>query len=279
MSKYKVPWGKDRATEEWRRVSEVRRGAACDCVCPVCNAPLIAKQGAKTTWHFAHRPREGKPGCGEGAIHLRCKQVLSASRGEPIVLPGHDDWYIKIHSIEEEVPLPKTGRRPDLLADLLVNQAGAAEKKTKLAIEIRVSNPKDAEYRAAMRDEGISAVELVIDLDVVREMDDDALRKALLQGSEIPRKWLHWRGHEDRVCKGKNGRYCGNVKQEKHRTCWQCVKVCRDCKKPIESKYTRCRECEDKRLEAEGLKRCDECGKPFNPGDEDYDSCWECGGY
>ena len=196
------------------------------------------------------------------------------------MLPGCDDWNVEIRKMKEEATLPKTRRRPDILADLVVNRAGRAQMKgAKLAIEIRVSNPKDAEYRADMQREGMSAVELVIDPAVDWGMDDDALRKALLQSSEIPRKWLYWKGNEDRVCKGKNGKHCGNVKQANRDTCPDCVKKCKDCGEPIEQKYTRCRECEDKRLEAEGLKRCYECGKPFNPGDEDYDSCWECGGY
>lgn len=30
------------------------RGKACNCVCPGCGKPLIAKMGSKNQWHFAH---------------------------------------------------------------------------------------------------------------------------------------------------------------------------------------------------------------------------------
>jgi hypothetical protein len=35
-------------------VHEVSNGRACDCFCPSCKTPLIARQGSKKEWHFAH---------------------------------------------------------------------------------------------------------------------------------------------------------------------------------------------------------------------------------
>ncbi|NQY83840.1 MAG: competence protein CoiA [Alcanivorax sp.] len=38
-------------------VSHVERGRRCRCICPSCKTPLIARQGDKKTWHFAHASR------------------------------------------------------------------------------------------------------------------------------------------------------------------------------------------------------------------------------
>jgi hypothetical protein len=40
-------------------ICDVPRGAACECMCPSCNAPLIARKGDVNDWHFAHASKDG----------------------------------------------------------------------------------------------------------------------------------------------------------------------------------------------------------------------------
>lgn len=49
-----IPFGKDTLTKRLVDVSEVAKGAKCSCICPGCGIPLIARQGNKKEWHFAH---------------------------------------------------------------------------------------------------------------------------------------------------------------------------------------------------------------------------------
>ncbi|CAH7197360.1 hypothetical protein VCHA51O444_10666 [Vibrio chagasii] len=51
-----IPFGLHTKTNEYLPVSEVKRGKACECICPSCKIPLIARQPDKTdtVWHFAH---------------------------------------------------------------------------------------------------------------------------------------------------------------------------------------------------------------------------------
>lgn len=68
-----------------RHVSSVNRGLDCACFCPACSEALIARQGDKKAWHFAH------------ANGSTCRDALSASfaaflaqmitDGEQIALP------------------------------------------------------------------------------------------------------------------------------------------------------------------------------------------------
>ena len=53
-----------------RFVSEVERGAACACFCPVCGSPLIAKQGTIKEWHFAHEGSQERVECEVGALNM-----------------------------------------------------------------------------------------------------------------------------------------------------------------------------------------------------------------
>lgn len=46
-----------RASHSIVDVHHVERGRRCDCVCPSCKTPLIARQGDRKAWHFAHASR------------------------------------------------------------------------------------------------------------------------------------------------------------------------------------------------------------------------------
>ena len=55
---------------------EVPRGAACNCICPGCNKPVIARQGTEREWHFAHAKGDA---CQEGyevSVHELAKQII-----------------------------------------------------------------------------------------------------------------------------------------------------------------------------------------------------------
>ena len=56
--------------------AEVDSGIACGCTCVGCGANLIAKKGAKVSWHFAHHISSGTQSCVESAIHAAAKQIL-----------------------------------------------------------------------------------------------------------------------------------------------------------------------------------------------------------
>jgi hypothetical protein len=66
-------------------IDEVERGLRCGCVCPGCEAPLVARLGAKNAHHFAHASGAACEGAYESALHLAAKAVLQEEMH--IVLP------------------------------------------------------------------------------------------------------------------------------------------------------------------------------------------------
>src|SRR5690349_237693 len=66
---------------------DVESGLACGCICPGCEAPLIAKKGDKVVWHFAHEGAACDNGA-ETAIHRMAKQILAEER--TVALPAVD---------------------------------------------------------------------------------------------------------------------------------------------------------------------------------------------
>lgn len=53
-----IPFGIDRKTGMFVDVANVPNGRKCNCICPLCNLSLVARQGDKNRWHFAHDPTD-----------------------------------------------------------------------------------------------------------------------------------------------------------------------------------------------------------------------------
>ncbi len=89
-----------------RFVDEVPRGAACGCFCPVCSAPLVAKQGRELQWHFAHEGGQERVDCEVGAANLLRRLAVDHLRTlRPLVLPRfiltvHARSTFRVHSKE-----------------------------------------------------------------------------------------------------------------------------------------------------------------------------------
>lgn len=60
-------------------ISQVERGAACQCVCDECGLPLIARQGPKNTHSFAHTDSDCQ-GNQETLLHLKAKEIIAGSK-------------------------------------------------------------------------------------------------------------------------------------------------------------------------------------------------------
>ncbi|MGR5299121.1 competence protein CoiA family protein [Vibrio mediterranei] len=58
MTLQHVPFGLKIEDHSFVDVSDVARGKKCDCICPSCHTPLIARQGEEKQWHFAHATRK-----------------------------------------------------------------------------------------------------------------------------------------------------------------------------------------------------------------------------
>jgi len=53
-----IPFGLETNSGALVDIAHVPRGSKCDCICPACKTPLIARQGEEKEWHFAHASRK-----------------------------------------------------------------------------------------------------------------------------------------------------------------------------------------------------------------------------
>ena len=215
----KVPFGID-AGGFLRDAYEVPNGLGCGCVCPVCGARLVARQGEIVAWHFAHIydriGSETDDGCGETTVHKVAKQVLLSSSGKTLHLPALPEYSIgisrgkfrcKLLRCATEVLVERANRRVDVLATTQIVRdawpergiAHVSRRGGPLIIEIRVSNPKDEAYVADVSSAKMSAIEISLSTeDVFNEIakgrgDGLSALKRLVLGPRIAnRKWLHF---------------------------------------------------------------------------------------
>ena len=181
-----------------RHIREVNRGKMCECVCPDCNAPLIARQGDHTEWHFAHTAESTCSG--ESALHRTAKQALvqAALENCQIRLPSaqgyvgatdiatirhREDW-----SLEEEFLTLISGSEekhitPSLISDVVVEDMN--RKKT--AVEIFVTHAKGDEEKKKYEESQFDAIEIDLS-DLPWDADRQLIRKSIL--SQAPRQWL-----------------------------------------------------------------------------------------
>ena len=81
-----IPFGLRLSDQQFVDVSEVQRGRKCNCICPSCKTPLIARQGEINEWHFAHASKgvssETESECEYSfwlSVTLMAKQVIASA--------------------------------------------------------------------------------------------------------------------------------------------------------------------------------------------------------
>ena len=139
---------------------EVPRGRACGCTCLECGQPLIAKQGKVIQPHFAHEAHSRYcASTGESVVHRVAKIALLQSPGKTIRL-ALSGFLPQLQSVQEEVKVARVNRIVDIMAvvEFRVAQPGVKSKDLEtnctrqVAIEIKVTNAKDAEYARQMEE-------------------------------------------------------------------------------------------------------------------------------
>lgn len=175
-------------------VAEAERGAACNCVCPQCEKPIIARKGDINRHHFAHTATACGPGALETSLHKMAKQIiLDAGKiwlPECVALyPPHGAGHYTVRRrvsgggwIEGNIIAEKQvgAVRPDVL---LIAASGH-----QLGIEIYVTHMVSAEKREKLKALNLACVE--VDLSTYpRDCDVDRLTNFVLRGAA--RMWLY----------------------------------------------------------------------------------------
>jgi hypothetical protein len=167
--------------------TEVERGLACNCICPTCRAPLLARQGTINAHHFAHvGDTSNCIGAYETATHLMAKQVvLNATQlfFPPLVARylHHTDIILPAKWLPIANPRYEPHHLRSIVPDVLVEVDGR-----ELVVEITVTHPCTPEKLADLHRRQLPAIE--ISLARYRHINPQTFESLVLH--DAPRAWL-----------------------------------------------------------------------------------------
>ncbi|MCQ2243057.1 MAG: hypothetical protein MJZ32_02245 [Bacteroidaceae bacterium] len=163
-------------------VDSVENGKACNCTCPHCNNPLVAKNGGrKYKHHFAHLKGIECEDAYETTLHLLAKKVLTEEK--MIMLPISEDenqlsGLIHFVDVEQEKKFDGSNIRPDVIGTMVNGE--------KILIEFYVSHRVTYNKRDFILQNNLKCIE--VNLNYV-EMEESAIRSFLINET-THRDWI-----------------------------------------------------------------------------------------
>ena len=175
-------------------VDDAMRGKGCNCVCPdpQCKAKLVAKQGAKNKWHFAHDNGVDCIGGRMTALHMLAQQIIQEEK--KIITPWFKDYcedkskeiYFESVLLEQRFKTAEINRRPDCVG-IIKN----GDNQYEVWIEIKVKHAIDEEKKKDI--ERLGAICMEVDLsDMLAEDYSKELITKRLVDSYKNRKWINY---------------------------------------------------------------------------------------
>ncbi|MBL0423448.1 hypothetical protein JI739_24155 [Ramlibacter sp. AW1] len=207
-------------------IREVERGLRCNCHCPGCGAKLVAKQGDRNAWHFAHYEADACLAGYESALHLAIKSIVETDRAllvpscGVIKLPYSDRIVQRDHNnavnLHGWAYVPESAETvasscydsmvaygfADIPGKLVQFDSVTVEQNEgdirpdligvvggrRLYIEVAVTHFVDSDKLSKIRRKGAPTVEIVIAPD--KDLDLGRLRRLVLENSGCTR-WLY----------------------------------------------------------------------------------------
>ncbi len=142
-------------------ISEVVSGKACNCTCPSCNTPLVAKKGNVKVPHFAHQSTETCEYGYETSLHMAAKEILL--RAKTMILPEavykfKGMWKTKQISPEREIRIDRVeleSKTGDVIPDVIVYSGDE-----KIFVEIFVTHKVDEDKLKKIQGLNVSTLEM-----------------------------------------------------------------------------------------------------------------------
>ena len=172
-------------------ISEVPSGLRCECICPACNAKLVAKKGEKVIRHFAHYNSEECKYGYETSLHLAAKQMIAEARKFTIPavylnFPSSGKNPLRISEAKEieisEASLEQ--REGSIIPDIVI-----LSKNRKIFIEIYVTHAIDESKLLKVKNSDISTIEIDLS-EYKRSITKEELEKVIFEDTE-KKKWIY----------------------------------------------------------------------------------------
>lgn len=180
-------------------VDDVPNGLACNCRCPQCHEPLVAKNGGEIReHHFAHASGSECEGAFETALHLLAKEIISQEKS--VMLPEYrhitrgymdEDECLDFEIIPsglmhfDSVEVEERNDASDIQPDCV----GVTKDGLRVIIEIFVTHRVDKEKKRKIVRYGVNCVEIKVPRKI--PLDRTRLKKFLLK-ERSNRVWINY---------------------------------------------------------------------------------------
>ena len=176
-------------------VGSVERGLSCNCRCPKCNEPLVAKLGHEggRQPHFAHRKGSDCHGYYMSALHKMAEQIIEEEMA--VMVPAYkeiDKQKLEFVKIEVEQRVERKDLQPDIV--------GVTSNGLRWFVEIRNTHEVDEAKMAKLIESNITCLEID-----VREQTLEGLKKFLLESIEC-REWINNPNYDSQIAEAKRER-------------------------------------------------------------------------
>lgn len=161
-------------------INEVKNGLKCGCVCPACGAKLVARQGKKVAYHFAHYKTADCEHGQETALHLLGKKIISKGRVFVPAKPFTSENQGAIHTYSEAIEEMHIGA---ITPDVLLKSESEA-----LCVEIKVHHAVDDEKKYKIYELGLPMIEIDLS-DVKDDYTEESIEQIILSGQKT--KWVY----------------------------------------------------------------------------------------
>lgn len=192
-----IPFGQ-RPDGRLVEVSQVERGLACNCRCPACGEPLMAKKGEINVQHFAHLAGSYCSSGAETALHLAAKQLVADQLW--IRLP---ELPVKVTRTDRQCGLfvanqvfsePAAWHFDHVILELAFGQrrpdAVGFSSEVAHGVEVRVTHAVDEAKHADLVAMRLPSIEVDLSAMVGHVFTFDALEQVVIQ-STVNKRWLY----------------------------------------------------------------------------------------
>lgn len=171
-------------------INEVPNGISCQCHCPGCSAPLVAKNNGETkSPHFAHASGTVCNNAHESELHLLAKEIISEEKA--VMLPSYGNVYkgglVKFDNVEIEKRNDISSLQPDLCGIVYNNTSG---KNRRLWIEIMVTHAIGPDKRARIQKDGTACLEINLSQFMNKQVTRNELKDFLIN-EQVAREWTN----------------------------------------------------------------------------------------
>lgn len=175
-------------------IDSVDKGLSCECYCPKCNEPLIAKLGnGGRQPHFAHKKDSDCHGSYMTALHKLAEQIIEEEKA--LMVPAYkevNEQRLSFNRIEVEQRVERKDLQPDIV--------GETDDGLRWFIEIRNTHEVNEIKKNKLIESDITCLEID-----VREQTLENLKSFLLESSE-KREWLNNPIYESQIADAKRKR-------------------------------------------------------------------------